>query len=90
MSSYDEHTCDQGALEVASARGGNKAIKLRGGFRRKDDLKKRKFVSVLDHEPLTSDLDYWMKKTPEERIDTVEFFLGSNFTPSRDTEKSRA
>jgi Arc/MetJ family transcription regulator len=50
-----------------------KIQELQGGSRWGDDLKKRKVVRVLDHEPSASDLNYWMTKTPEERLDTVEF-----------------
>ena len=50
-----------------------KALELKGGIRRGDNLKKREVINVLHNENSAADLHYWMKKTPEERLDTVEF-----------------
>ncbi len=32
-----------------------------------------KNIQLLDKEDPAADLEYWMKKTPEERLDAVEF-----------------
>jgi len=33
-------------------------------------------VAILDRENATDDVEFWKKKTPEERLDTVEFLRG--------------
>jgi Arc/MetJ family transcription regulator len=51
-----------------------KVLELKGEIRWEGNLKKRRWaVNVLAKESPVSDLDFWMKKTPEERLDTVEF-----------------
>jgi hypothetical protein len=60
-------------MEISSMRKADKALDLKGNTRWGDNLKKRGAIRVLENETSVSDLKYWMKKTPEERLDTVEF-----------------
>jgi hypothetical protein len=49
-----------------------KANVLKTGIRSKDAPKKRRVIKILETETAASDLDYWLKKTPEQRLDAVE------------------
>jgi Arc/MetJ family transcription regulator len=64
---------DHALRELLNNEHPKKALDVKGNTRWGDNLKKRGAIRVLDNEKSVSDLKYWMKKTPEERLDTVEF-----------------